>query len=397
MPPAISRLRLALVLGSVTALGPLSIDMYLPGLPTLEVDLAASHGSVQNTLAAYFLGMAIGQLFYGPLSDRSGRKLPLAAGLILYLLASAGCALASSVESLIALRFVQALGGCAGMVIARAAIRDLYVGAEAARMFSAMVLVMGLAPILAPLAGGYVLVHGGWRMIFWLLVGFGALALAATLAALPETLALATRRTGSLGDALSRMGGVARDARFLAPAMLLALPFAAVFAYISCAPFVLIQYFGVRAETFGWFFGANALGLIAGSQLNARLLRRATSAVILRWAIRVQAGMALVLFAVATSGAGGLAGVVAPLFFVVASIGFIAPNASAITMTPFGADAGTASALLGTGQALAGALASAAVGFIPGAGALPMAAVIVACTVSACFIEVWTRRASAVL
>jgi DHA1 family bicyclomycin/chloramphenicol resistance-like MFS transporter len=232
-------------------------------------------------------------------------------------------------------------------------------------------------------------------MIFWLLVGFGAAALAASLAALPETLALATRRAGSLRDALLRMGGVARDTRFFVPAMLLALPFAAVFAYLSCAPFVLIQYFGVRAEDFGWFFGANALGLIAGTQVNARLLHRAKSAAILRWAIRVQAATGLVLFAVAASGAGGLAGVVAPLFFVVASIGFIAPNASAIAMTPFGADAGTASALLGTGQALAGALASAAVGFIPGAGAVPMAAVIAACTMLACIIEALHRRAKA--
>lgn len=388
----ISRLRLALVLGSVTALGPLSIDMYLPSLPTLEAELAASPASVQHTLAAYFFGMALGQLFYGPLSDRLGRKLPLAAGLGIFLLASVGCALAWSVQSLIALRFVQALGGCAGMVIARATIRDLYVGADAARMFSAMVLVMGLAPILAPLAGGYVLVHGGWRTIFWVLAAFGTVALVATLAALPETLERSTRRMGSLGDALARIRSVARDARFLVPGMLLALPFAAVFAYISSAPFVLIQYFGVRVEAFGWFFGANALGLIAGSQMNSRLLRRARSAVILRRAIRLQTVMALVLLATATTGAGGLPGVVLPLFFVVASIGFIAPNASAIAMTPFGADAGTASALLGTCQALAGVVATVAVGFMPGSGAVPMAAVIAACTVLACVIDTFGRR-----
>jgi DHA1 family bicyclomycin/chloramphenicol resistance-like MFS transporter len=278
------------------------------------------------------------------------------------------------------------------MVIARATIRDLYVGADAARMFSAMVLVMGLAPILAPLAGGYVLVHGGWRTIFWVLAAFGTVALVATLAALPETLERSTRRTGSLGDALGRIRSVARDARFVVPGMLLALPFAAVFAYISSAPFVLIQYFGVRVEAFGWFFGANALGLIAGSQMNSRLLRRARSAVILRRAIRLQTVMALVLLATATTGAGGLPGVVLPLFFVVASIGFIAPNASAIAMTPFGADAGTASALLGTCQALAGVVATVAVGFMPGSGAVPMAAVIAACTVLAWVIDTFGRR-----
>lgn len=369
---------LALILGALTAFGPLSIDMYLPSLPTIQRDLATTASMTQLTLAAFFAGLGIGQLAYGPLTDRFGRKRPLYGGLALYVLASLGCALAPNVHALIALRFLQAVGGAAGPVVTRAVVRDLYVGPEAARLLSMLMLVMGAAPILAPLLGGWLLLVASWRAIFALLgvLGLGCLALMA--AALPETATARTPRI-DLVAIWAHMRSLVRDRQFLAFTLTGAFSQAGMFAYISGSPFVLIDLFHVSPQRYGWIFGSNAFGLIASSQINHRLLAQHVPGQILRWSTRFTCLMGVLLVAVAVSGWGGLPAVVVALFGFVASLGFIAPNATALAMEEQGKRAGLASAVLGSIQFAIAACASSLVGLFNDGTMRPMALVMAVC------------------
>lgn len=370
--------RLTLVLGAVMALGPLAIDMYLPAMPMISAEYAADEGRVQQTLSAYLLGLAAGQLAFGPLADRFGRKGPMQAGLGLFAFACAGCALAQTIESFAALRFVQALGGASGMVVIRAIIRDRFDALQSARVLSLMMLVMGVAPILAPLAGGYIMLHGSWHVIFWFLAGYAVLCVGLVGAFLEESHP-AGRRSPSLAHAVRGFGPVGTDRRFLGPVLVFISAFGAFFAYLAAAPFVFIQYFRVPAHNFGWYFAANAIGFIGVSQLNRRLVLRHGPRRVLGWGVSLLAASAAALLACAFLEIGGFAGVLAPIFCAVASIGLIAPNASAVAMEPFGARAGGASSLLGSAQSLFGFLSSAAVGWIPASGARPMATILGAC------------------
>jgi DHA1 family bicyclomycin/chloramphenicol resistance-like MFS transporter len=356
----------------------MSIDMYLPSLPALARALQADAAAVQMTLAAFFVGMALGQTLYGPLADRFGRKRPLYAGIALYVLASVACALASDIRTLIAARFVQALGACSGMVIARAVVRDLFAAQDAARMFSVLMLVMGVAPILAPLAGGQLLLHFGWASIFWALGGFGLLCLAVSLLWLPET-HRGVRSALSIGGVLRAYGRLLADRGFLRYALSGALASAALFAYIAGSPFVFIDLYGLPAQHYGWLFGSNALGLIAASQINRRLLRERSAAHVLHAASAANLAFALLLVACAVSGVGSLMGIVVPLFGFVASLGFVFPNATALAMAPQGANAGTAAALLGILQFGLATVSSVLVSAAQNGSAVPMAAAILAC------------------
>lgn len=377
-----SRIRLTFILGALSAFAPMSIDMYLPSLPALAREFGATTTAAQWTLSAFFLGLAIGQALYGPLADRLGRKPPLYLGLSLYVLASAGCALATSIESLIALRFVQALGGCAGVVIARAVVRDLFDQRGSARMMSTMMLVMGAAPMLAPLAGGWLAAIAGWRAIFWTLFGFGLACMAATFSGLPETRPGHTVRPG-IGAALRGYGRLLTHRRFLGYTFAGGFAQGGMFAYISGSPFVFIDVYGVPAQAYGWLFGLNALGLITASQVNARLVARLGPDRLLGRANAANALFGLALVATAWSGIGGFAGILVPLFGYVASLGFSIPNAAAGAMAPFPEQAGSASALLGTVQFTIAAGAGATVGATHDGTALPMAVVIAACGVTA--------------
>jgi MFS transporter, DHA1 family, multidrug resistance protein len=370
--------RLTLVLGAVMATGPLAIDMYLPAMPTIEADFAVDASRVQQTLSAYLLGLAFGQLAFGPIADRYGRKPPLALGLALFALACAGCALAPDIDSFIMLRFAQALGGASGMVVIRAIIRDRFDALQSARVLSLMMLVMGVAPILAPLAGGWILLHGSWRWIFWFLAAFAAFCMLLVVLLLDESHP-AVRRSASVRAAVAGFVPVARDQRFVGPVLVFIGAFGAFFAYLAAAPFVFIQYFGIPAHQFGWYFAASAVGFISVSQLNRRLVARYGLRRVLGWGVAILALAALVLLVDATSGAGGFTGVFVPIVVAVASIGLIAPNASAVAMEPFGSRAGGASSLLGASQSLFGVLASAAVGWIRAPGAIPMAAIVALC------------------
>jgi MFS transporter, DHA1 family, multidrug resistance protein len=371
--------RLVPILGAITALTPMSIDMYLPSLPTLERALAADAASVQFTLAAFFIGLAVGQVLYGPLADRFGRRLPLFAGLALYLLASAGCALAQGIGTLVALRFVQAVGGCAALVIPRAVIRDVFDQQASARAFSLLMLVMGVAPILAPLAGGYLLTWFGWRAIFWVLALAGAGCLLAVAIGLPETHAARNGQAGALSGSVATYGLLLAERRFLGYALSGGFAMAGMFAYISGSPFVFIELYGVPAAAYGWLFGLNALGLIAASQLNRRLLARWRADVILSWATAAAAGAAVLLLVATLTRVTGLVGMLVPLFGFVATLGFTQPNAVAGALAGHAERAGSAAALLGTLQFAAATVAGAMVGLLHDGTARPMATVIAAC------------------
>jgi len=379
--------KLTFMLGSLTALGPLSIDMYLPSFQAIARDLTASPAQVQLTLAVFFVALGIGQAFYGPLSDRFGRRRPLCFGLALYVLASAGCALARSIEALVAWRFAQALGGCAGMVIARAVVRDRFDEREAARFFSLLILVTGLAPILAPSIGGQILVFFSWRAIFWTLAGFALVGFITATFVLPESLPPDRRTEGGVATALRVYARLLRDRAFMRYALSGALVISGMFAYIFGSPFVFMQIYGVRPERFGWIFGAIALGLISASQLNRVVLARVAGARILSHALVVTAAAGAMLLVMAWTGVGGLAGLLGPLFVYIASLGFVLPNVIATALGPQGRNAGTASALLGTLQFGAGATVGALLGVLGDGTAVPMAGLIAACGLSALLVH----------
>ena len=370
--------RTTLILSALVAFAPMSIDMYLPALPALERFFATDTASVQHTLASFFLGLTVGQLLYGPIADRYGRKPPLYFGLTLYVVASAACALAPTIGSLIGLRFLQALSGCAGMVVARAVVRDLYDRQESARVFSVLLMVMGIAPIVAPLAGGYLLTWFGWRSIFWVLALFGVACLVAVKTGLPETIPRDQPRI-PLSKAMGNYAALLADRRYLGYALSGGFGQAGMFAYISGSPFVIIDLYGVPAHYFGWLFGLNATGIVAFTQLNRRLLLRYDSDRVLDFGNLAGFLMCILLLVMAWTNAAGLIGILVPLFFVVSLRGLTFPNASAGAMAPFPEKAGSASALLGSVQFAIAAATSAAVGIFHNGTAVPMAAVVGTC------------------
>ena len=357
----------------------MAIDLYLPGLPAIAAEFGANPSTVQFTLASFFVGMALGQVIHGPLADRYGRKPPLYAGLALFALASLGCALASNITTLILLRFAQAASGCAGVVIARAVVRDRCDAHTSAKVYSLLMLVMGLAPILAPFLGGWILLFAGWRAIFVALALFGLACLIGVWRYLPETRPANVAGGSGIGTALRGYGQILRDRRFTGYALAGGFAQAGMFAYITGSPHVFIDLYGIPAHHYGWLFGLNAVGLIASSQYNRRLLRRESADSILRRANRWTVFAGLLLLAVAVIGWGGLPVLLVPLFVYMASVGFTAPNAMANALAHQGARAGSASALIGTLQFGVATVASALVGLLGHGSALPMVTVIAGC------------------
>ncbi|MFE8603659.1 Bcr/CflA family multidrug efflux MFS transporter [Archangium violaceum] len=377
------RALLLFVLGTLTAFAPLSIDMYLPSLPTIQAELGTSASQVQLTLAAFMAGLGLGQFMYGPLSDRFGRRKPLLAGIVLYILASAACAFAPSVEWLIALRFLQAVGGAAGAVIARAIVRDLYSGREIARVLSLLMLIMGAAPILAPLLGGQVLSIAGWRAIFGVLTVLGTVALVLALVAIPGT-SSHSRQPGASSSLAANLRVLFTDRRFLTATFAGGFAQSGMFAYISGAPFVFMEVLHVSPERFAWLFAANALGYICVGQLNRRLLVRRSPERIAVSATLFMVLMGIVLLVLAVSGLGRVYTLAPALFLFIGSLGFVMPNAAALAMEEHGARAGVASAVLGSLQFSVSAVASASVGFLNDGSLLPMAAVMAVCASASC-------------
>ncbi|HKE85570.1 MAG TPA: Bcr/CflA family multidrug efflux MFS transporter [Vicinamibacterales bacterium] len=375
--------RLALILGALTAIGPLAIDMYLPSLPTIAREFGTTAAAVQASLAAYYIGIAIGQALYGPLSDRVGRKPALYLGLGVFLLSSIGCARAAGVQALVTFRFLQALGGCAPIVVPRAVVRDYFDQQGSVRMLSLLMLVFGLAPILAPLIGGQLLINFGWRSVFWVLATYAATWLTLVAIFLPESLPRERRQRQPIGVVLSTYAQLARDRVYMGYALSGALIFAGLLAYIAGSPFVFIEIFRVPPERFGFYFGTNAFGIIAASQINRWLSTRMDPHRILRIMLVVAMSAGLLMFVNAWSGFGGFAGILIPLFCFISSHGFVLPNTTALAMAPHGRVAGSASALLGTLQFVLGTTSAALVGAFANGTAVPLAAVIAGCGVTA--------------
>jgi DHA1 family bicyclomycin/chloramphenicol resistance-like MFS transporter len=372
-----------LVLGALSAFAPMSVDLYLPAFPALEEALHADAAAIQWTLAAFFVGFAAGQLLYGPVTDRFGRKPPLYIGIGVYIAASIGCAFAPSAGALVALRLVQALGACAAAVTSRAMVRDLFEPREAARVFSTLMLVMGVAPILAPLLGGYILLWGGWQAIFLVLAAFGLACLVAAAVALPETHAGNPDHSLRLAPVMREYGRILATPAFHRHVAASSVSIGGMFAYITASPFVFIQFYGVSAQAYGWIFGVNALGLIAASQLNRALLQRHSPRRILVWTMTAQALAGIAVLVAAWTGAGGFWGLAVPLFLYIACLGMILPNTSAAALAPFASRAGSASALLGSIQFGLAGVVSAIVGAVHARSAVPMAACIAICGVLA--------------
>jgi DHA1 family bicyclomycin/chloramphenicol resistance-like MFS transporter len=357
----------------MSAFGPFAIDMYLPAFPSIAKDLDTTIGSVQITLAIFLLGLAVGQVLWGTLSDHVGRRLPLLFGCLLFSCMAIVCATIHSVHTLIAARFVMGLGGSAGVVVARAIVRDLFEENEAAGFYSMMMIIGGIGPIISPFLGSLLLTCFGWRAIFWTITVFGALCLAAVLRTVPETLAQEDRARGHLGDVFRGYGRVLATRRFLGPALAIGCTSGMLFTYIANSSFVFIEVFGVPVAFFGFLFATNSIGLYIGGQSNRWLLRRFTSEQILHRGMWINVGAALLLVGCAVTGLGGFPLLFGVLFLCLATLGVIFPNATAMAMQPFAAEAGSASALLGIFQFILGATGGALVGVFHNGTAIPMA------------------------
>ncbi|GHJ52757.1 Bcr/CflA family drug resistance efflux transporter [Nonomuraea sp. TT08I-71] len=367
---------LLVLLGTLTAIGPLSLDMYLPAFPAMTRDLGADQAGIQLSLTTCLIGLAVGQFVTGPLSDRWGRRRPVLIGVVAYTVLALACAAAPSAPVLAAARFAQGLAGGMGVVVARAVVRDLYSGREAARYFSRLTLVFGVAPVAAPSVGSLVLRFGDWRAVFLTLAAIGLLLSVAVARRLPETLPAERRSTGGLGATARTMRSLAGDRVYLGYALTQGFAFAGLFAYISGSSFVFQDVFGVSAVAFSLVFGLNALALVATGQVNARLLDR--------FSPRRLLVTALVVGGVAAAGvltgalAGSLAVVAVTLFAFVGSLGMVTPNSTALALDAHARHAGTAAALMGGVQSVVGALAAPLVGLGGEGSAVPMAVVLAA-------------------
>ncbi|WP_094822303.1 Bcr/CflA family multidrug efflux MFS transporter [Bordetella genomosp. 4] len=368
-----------ILMGVLTAIGPFSVDMYLPAFPAISAGLQVPRGDVERTLAAYLVGLALAQIVYGPLADRYGRKLPMLGGLGIYAIASLGCALASTIEMLTLCRVLQALGSAAGIVIPRAVIRDHYETQDAARAMSMLMLIMGLAPILAPLVGGQLLFFVGWRSLFWLMAAVSLAMIIATTLIMKESLPPARVQPLRASVIAENYLALIRHRRFIAHSLAGGLGSAGMFAYIICSPRVFIEYYGIAPEHYGLLFGANAAGLIIGSQVSARLLRKRTPIQLQRVAQNALAVASLLALFLAVTGWMTLPLLMACLIGYMFSQGFVNPNSAALALSEQGMRLGAASALLGTLQMSCGAIAGVVVSIWQTDGPLPLATVLACC------------------
>ena len=368
---------LVILLGSLTAMGPLAIDMYLSSLPAIGESLRATPAQVQGTMAAFLAGMAAGQVVYGPASDRVGRRPPILLGTIIFIIASVGCALAPTPELLLLGRFIQALGACAGGVVSRAIIRDRFNHTETARVLSLMMLIMGLAPILAPLLGSALLLLGGWRLNFWFMAAFGVAISVAGFLRLEESRSDATAAQAARENPFQSYVAVLRQRRLVGYALAGALNGATLFTYLSSSPGLMMGTYGISVGLFPWVFGLNAVGIIGGNQVNRFVLRRMTPDQVLARSSLVALAVGVLLTLASFGGWDGPWVILPLLFLLLASYGFVQGNtmAGALSVDPL--RAGAISALMGTVSFGAGALASLLAGVLHDGSPKPIAAVMI--------------------
>ncbi len=380
--------------GAMSAFPPVTTDIYLPALPELTHALKGVTAQGQETLAVYFLGLGLGQLFYGPWSDRVGRRPTMLIGAALYLVASLGCALATSMPQMIALRFLQALGACAGVVISSAIVRDRFEHQESARIFSMLLTLRGIGPLIAPVVGGVIVTFLGWRAIFWALTIFGSVLGLTVVFGLKETRTAEVAARARSESPIRAYAAVLRNPEIVGYMMTSGLNFSCMFAWIAAAPYLVIGVYKVPALYFGWIFGANAAGFMIASQINRRLLRHFHADDILPWGALGATAAAAVLLAGALTGFGGALGVFLPLFLVVSSLGVVSTNAMAGGLSVDPSRAGTVSALFGASQFSVAGLSTFAGALLSREPALAMSAVIMACALGALIfpLKLMTRR-----
>jgi MFS transporter, DHA1 family, multidrug resistance protein len=388
-------LRNAITLGLISAIGPFAIDMYLPALPDIGRNLHADIGAVQMSLTVFFIALGLGQSVYGPLSDMIGRKAPLYLGLGLFSIGSIGCALAPNVEVLIAFRFLQGIGACAGMVIPRAIVRDLHTGVDATRLMSLLMLVFSISPILAPLTGSFVIQLGGWRAVFWTVL-VAAVVGCAILGTLAETRPPAERAASSIRGAFTAYGVLLRDRHFLGLAFISGFGLSSFFVYLSNSPFVLIEHYHLSPRLYSVFFSANAASFFAVAQFTGWFAARFGLRRLVRGAVIVYATVMLALLAAFASGVDSLYVLAAFLFVGYGCLGLVIPTTAVLALEEYGEISGTASALIGTAQFVTGAVIMLIMGsFLTGtATALPMVAGIAGCAAIALVLAQMTLRSS---
>ena len=374
-PAAGHGLRILAILSTLMAFASISTDLYLPALPTMASSLHADAGTVELTISGYLVGFSLGQLLWGPIGDRHGRRLPIAIGLVLFIAGSAGCAVSTSAAMLVGWHALQAVGACASVVLARAMVRDLYTGHRAAQMMSTLMTVMAIAPLLGPSVGGLILHMASWRAIFWTLVGVGLATLAA-LYALPETLPPERRNREPLWRALAGYGELLRHRRLLGYAAAGGCFYGGIYAYIAGTPFAYITYYHVSLQCYGVLFGAGIVGIMLTNQINSRLVRRLGGDRLMRAGALGAAVAGLQLALDAWTGWGGLTGLVIPLFLFISATGFIVANSIAGALGSFPERAGSVSALVGAIQYGTGITGSALVGIFANGTPRPMACII---------------------
>jgi len=381
-----------LILGLLTAIGPFSIDMYLPAFPAIAKGLNTDVAQVMLTLSSFFIGISAGQLVYGPLLERFGRKKPLYIGLIIYLFASAGCAFTESVNALIAFRFLQALGSCAGLVTSRAMVRDLFEVKENAKIFSSLMLVVAVSPIIAPTVGGYVTAVLGWRYVFASLMVVDMAVLVAVFFLLPESKKPDPSHSLRPMAVIRNFVSIIVHPQFYIYALTGAVAASGLYAYISGSPHLFIEFFGVNEKQYGWIFAIIAVGIITTSQINTWILRRYSSEKIIPVALMVQSVIGIALAGFAFFNGSEFYSTILLIFLYISCQGFVFPNASALTLAAFGHNAGNASALMGAIQMGIGATASAVVSVLQNGTALPMTGVMAFCSLTALSIFMAGRK-----
>lgn len=376
-------IKLILILGSLTALGPFSIDMYLPGFSGIAKDLNTTVAKVSMSLSSYFIGISAGQLLYGPLLDRFGRKKPLFIGLLVYILASLGCVYVADIDSFILLRFVQAIGSCAATVASVAMVRDLFPVKDIPKVFSLLMLVLGLSPMLAPTIGGYVTEDYGWHTVFFILMCMGIAILIAAQVGLPNSYKPDTSISLKPKPIISNFLKVLKEPQFFTYAFTGSISFSGLFTYVAASPIIFMDIYHVDAKTYGWIFAFMSVSFIGSSQLNSVLLKKFSSQQMIFGALITQSVIAIVFLLLVANNLLGLYETIAMLFLFLGCLGISNPNTAGLTMAPFAKNAGSASALMGAIQLGLGALASFAVGVFVKDSVAPMVLIMTSTTIIA--------------
>lgn len=385
-------LQLILILGSLTALGPFSIDMYLPGFSGIAEDLNTTVANVSMTLSSYFIGISAGQLLYGPLLDRFGRKKPLFIGLLVYIAASLGCVYVTDIDTFIGLRFIQAVGSCAATVASVSMVRDLFPVRDTPKVFSMLMLVVGLSPMLAPTLGGYVTEYYGWHTVFFILMCMGIVILIAAQLGLPNSFKPDQSISLKPKPIISNFITIIKEPQFYTYAFTGAVAFSGLFTYVAASPILFMDVFKVDAKTYGWIFAFMSLSFIGSSQLNSVLLKRYSSEQMIYSALIIQSIISILFLTLAVYDLLGLYETIIMLFLFLGFLGISNPNTAGLTLAPFSKNAGSASALMGALQLGLGALVSFAVGIFVKDSIIPMVVIMTSTTILAFLILIMGRK-----